>query len=350
MREAFIFIINQKQKGGELKMKKLILLLTAALFLFAGVAQADWTTGDPYKMHFPQLPDEEGWDVDATAWWVDSDPDYYVDPLHVLADDFECAETGWIQDIHFWGSWYQGVTGNLIGFQIGICGNIPADPPDIPYSKPDNSTILADFFVDIADIEVDSITSVLFEGFYYPDPLYPFWFEQDHNQYFQYNIFLPEELWIEQTAEEIYWLYITAIVEYADPYPRWGWKSSTDHWEDNAVYADLDELFWIDLWEPPEFTQSLDLAFVITGEAGITVPICRADFNGSQRVGTDDVGILIDEWMWGIPDPCDPTDPAKCCKADANGDNKVNTGDIGILIEEWMRMDCPWRTPPCTEF
>jgi hypothetical protein len=45
-----------------------------------------------HKMHFPQLPDLEGWDV------------YAVYPK-TLADDWQCSETGEVLDIHFWGSW-----------------------------------------------------------------------------------------------------------------------------------------------------------------------------------------------------------------------------------------------------
>lgn len=60
--------------------------------LLAVPALADWAPGDGHKMHFPQLPDEDGWDVKAT------------DPL-CLADDWMCSESGEVTDIHFWGSW-----------------------------------------------------------------------------------------------------------------------------------------------------------------------------------------------------------------------------------------------------
>jgi len=43
-------------------------------------------------MHYPQLPDTDGWDVDATM------------PITVV-DDWTCSETGWVKDIHFWGGW-----------------------------------------------------------------------------------------------------------------------------------------------------------------------------------------------------------------------------------------------------
>jgi len=63
-----------------------------AIVLSAVGAAADWQPADGHKMHFPQLPDEEGWDVNATA------------PM-ILADDWRCSQSGLVTDIHFWGSW-----------------------------------------------------------------------------------------------------------------------------------------------------------------------------------------------------------------------------------------------------
>ena len=74
-------------------MKRLI--LTTCLFvLFAScTALADWNVGDPYKMHFPQLPDPGGWDVAFSDW------------VPQLADDWQCTETGPVDDVHIWYSW-----------------------------------------------------------------------------------------------------------------------------------------------------------------------------------------------------------------------------------------------------
>ena len=55
---------------------------------------------------------------------------------------------------------------------------------------------------------------------------------------------------------------------------------------------------------------------------------CYADANGNQRVGTDDVGILIEEWATM---DCDPDNETKCCRADANENGRVGTGDVGLI-------------------
>ena len=77
------------------KLKSILIFSIMTIFLLSGVTFADWIEGDPHKMHWPQLPDPNGLDVMATEPFV-------------LADDFECAETGYIKDIHFWGSWFGG--------------------------------------------------------------------------------------------------------------------------------------------------------------------------------------------------------------------------------------------------
>ena len=45
-------------------MNRLIALLCVTLL--AGPALADWDPADGHKMHFPQLPDEDGWDVKSS--------------------------------------------------------------------------------------------------------------------------------------------------------------------------------------------------------------------------------------------------------------------------------------------
>src|SRR5512137_3002215 len=71
-----------------------VAVFAVLVMLVAVSARADWNVGDPYKMHYPQLPDlsPNGLDVKATA-------------PKILADDFLCTQTGPITDVHIWGSW-----------------------------------------------------------------------------------------------------------------------------------------------------------------------------------------------------------------------------------------------------
>jgi hypothetical protein len=78
---------------GEGDVNRLIALAgVVCIAAFVVPALADWQPGDPYKMHFPQLPDENGWDVKADAGLC-------------LADDWLCTHNGPVDEIHFWGSW-----------------------------------------------------------------------------------------------------------------------------------------------------------------------------------------------------------------------------------------------------
>jgi hypothetical protein len=74
--------------------KKRTGIIIAAIFLVVIVApvKADWDPGDDYKMHYPQLPNATGWDV-------------FNSRSSMLADDWQCTETGSVTDIHIWGSW-----------------------------------------------------------------------------------------------------------------------------------------------------------------------------------------------------------------------------------------------------
>jgi hypothetical protein len=202
--------------------------------------EADWEKGDDYKMHFPQLPDPYGWDVYATAL-VEGFPDV------VLADDFRCTETGYIKDIHFWGSWRKDIVGTIDYFVIGISEDIPAKESPTGYSMPGET--LKEWTIREWK-ESKPIDPPGMQGWY--EPHSGVWNENDHENYYQYNIFLNEDQWFKQTEGEIYWLFISAIVKQTPGIvqPLWGWKSSNDHWNDDACEAYWYELRWVDLWEP----------------------------------------------------------------------------------------------------
>jgi len=256
-----------------------------------------WIPGDPYKMHFPQLPNEAGWDVNATQ------------PL-VLADDFMCSETGWIKDIHFWGSWMHGIEGEIMAFVLSLHADIPANPPQIPYSRP-GPTLWEAYITRFAATPIDPPTP---EGWF--DPSQMLVLPNDHFAYFQYDIILDPSQWFHQEAGTIYWLNISAIV--AGPtLTQWGWKSSINHWNDDAVWAYWGDLNWIDLWEPPFLEQSLDLAFVITGEGHEVSDTCsyyKLPYPDYAPNGMPDFDQKQDNWTGatGAWSYCGPVALADC--------------------------------------
>ena len=219
------------------------LLFVAGLY---GAATADWVPEDGHKMHFPQLPNTSGWDVNATQ------------PA-VLADDWQCSETGWVKDVHFWGSWMHGIEGQVVEFVLSIHDDIPAEQSPTGYSMPGATLWEKEITNFIVAPPIDPPGP---EGWY--DPLSGAVFPDDHMAYYQYNVFLPEQDWFWQEQGRVYWLNISAIVQ-GPAGAQWGWKSTLNHFNDDAVWATWGNLNWIHMFEPPDFSVSLDLSFVITG-------------------------------------------------------------------------------------
>jgi hypothetical protein len=199
-------------------------------------------TGEPgepwpnHKMHFPQLPDLIGWDVLATY-------------PKILADDWQCSETGYVTDIHFWGSWkdrdgnpYTDDIGQIQYFIFSIHDNIPADV-DTPWSRP--GELLWEFIEWVPGTPSDPPTM---EG--WADPNAGFWNCNDHVPYWQYDfVDIPQPFL--QVRDQIYWLNISAVL--VDTFFQWGWKNSRDHFMDDAVYMDEFPVPtpWFPIYEPP---------------------------------------------------------------------------------------------------
>lgn len=54
----------------------------------------------------------------------------------------------------------------------------------------------------------------------------------------QYNFLMDEDEAFPQEQGQIYWLGVQAVVDTGLPMPLWGWKTSLDHWNDDAVWGE----------------------------------------------------------------------------------------------------------------
>jgi hypothetical protein len=266
-----------------------------------------------HKMHYPQLPDPEGWDIVATRG-------YASHPGIVTADDFLCTESGPITDIHFWGSWLWDIQTPILGFWLSIHDNIPAPP----YSRP--GTELWSAY--ITNYEMVPEGQGL-QGWF--DPFTGWWEHPNHTMYFRYDIdSIPEPFY--QDSGTIYWLNVMADIgppgyqELQPEPPLWGWKTSrSPHFEDDAVWAVWTPPVydWIPLTDPRDGI-TLDMAFVITS-TGPSV-LC-GDVTGDGILNLGDVVYLITYQYKGGPAPV----PCKCV-GDVTGDGILNLGDVVYLI------------------
>jgi len=224
----------------------------------------------------------------------------------VLADDWQCSETGWIKDIHFWGAWMNDNEGEITSFTIKIFSDIPADPPYIPFSKPGQelwSRTITAFIV------TDPITSPPQAWF---DPSFGEYVEDDHSIYWQYNIFLEQNDWFWQEEGTIYWLSISAQISDG----VWGCNSTLDRWNDAVVWTWGDYL-WLPAHEPP-------------GNA----PYKPGDLDGDGNVDWDDL-YYLENWAQGGPPPRFVVwipDGQWWPTVDVNGDCSITGADFSVLV------------------
>lgn len=287
-------------------------ILTAALLAMCAVsAQAHWDESMPAK--WVQMPDlaPTGMDVNCT----------FQDPYaYILADDFLCTETGAITDIHIWGSWWHDILPYdhpaNVAFTLSIHEDIPAYESPTGYSMPGELLWVMNF--EPGAFAVQSWAENLEEGWYDPGQNYD---PMGDSVCWQYNFSIDEaEAFVQDGTEEnpkVYWLDVQAVPLTFGSF--FGWKTSLDHWNDDAVSgigAEPNIPVWDELVYPPDhpmYPESIDLAFVIGGgEDEVdwgdapepTYPTTSGNNGASHTIlPTLRLGQLIDAEPDGQPDP-----------------------------------------------
>jgi len=261
------------------------LMVLAAILIAGAPAQADWDPGDPDKMHHPQLPDlDNGMDVLNGPAVNIMMPDLYFQ--RVLADDWRCSATGAVTGIHIWASYNEDFHPDPppnLAFNLAVYSNIPAADSPNGYSIP-GDRLWHRYVRPTAERNYATAD----EAFYDPTQQEPIGWDKTC---WQYNFSFDASDAFVQTKGEIYWLAVayttdlnaTGYVDLADfmwvlDHQPWlfGWKTSADHFEDDAVWIDQPVLNgppdvmpgatagWNNLLDPSG--NGLDLAFVIVPE------------------------------------------------------------------------------------
>ena len=204
----------------------------------------------------------EGVDVDVTK------DDLQMKPPRILADDFECATSEDLLDIHIWGSWYHDYlpfrcnpTGVM--FTLSIHSDIPADQSPTGYSMP--GPVLWTRQFQPGQFKACPQRKAA-EGWY--DPVADRFERIGSFRCWQYSFYLePGEFRQKGTLYKpvVYWLAVQA--QPRGPKARFGWKCSIDHWNDDAVWASPLADDWNEMRYPkgqPHHPESMDMAFQLT--------------------------------------------------------------------------------------
>ena len=282
-----------------------LIAVVAAISLAAPVT-ADWNRGDDHKMHFPQLPDPNGWDVKFGPF-VDLDGN---EQIKILADDWQCSQSGPVSDIHFWFSSKDDAlrpdTAMIQNIHLSIWSNDPGVPGEVP-SQPKEPLWWGDSEKGDFIVGPPQGPDTGWQSWY--DPNLPFDqgsnpIPRDHQNYWQLNVTdIPNPF--PQEKDEIYWLAVymvtTPMEPGTSPLVELGWKTANtndypdpytgEHFMDDAFYGHLipdasggpPPVDWIDPlkdFTEPLAPRSLDLAFVITPEPGTVAMLIGAGLIG----------------------------------------------------------------------
>jgi hypothetical protein len=259
----------------------------------APVYGSTWVSGEPISWPTP----EDSWDLafelisapvsQPVSKWIqnpdlssqgidvnDTNPPITPVPQYILADDFQCNRVSYLTKIEVWGSWFNDVLPPAgpgdVTFTLSLHADIPANPPSIPYSRPGNVLWTRTYAPGQFAFSMYQTTT---EG--WMDPPSGYIFPGDH-QCWLYSFNIPAGEFRQQgtpTIPIIYWVDVQATP--GGSTALFGWKTTTTHSIDKAVYGQGVEPFlgpWYELFYPPGHPQvgtRMDLAFRITDQQGV---------------------------------------------------------------------------------
>ena len=258
------------------------------------------------------------------------------EPL-ILADDFDCNKTTRITDITVWGSWKGDILppkgAQNVQFTLSIHSDIPDPDGQGPaYSMPGEVLWHSVFMPGTFEVSIEK--TGIEEGWWDPETLL-YLFPGD-TVCWKYVFYIPKTgAFCQRGTPEspvVYWLDVQADPNDVSGGAQFGWKSSLDKWNDDAVWAVGSEPYtgtWNELRYPPGHPlqmQSIDLAFAIDGN----IPCCQryTDFDSSGQVDVVDLDEFSGDWLWlGTAGGVEP---------DIDCDGDVEFNDYAIFAERWL--------------
>jgi hypothetical protein len=227
-------------------LRKAAVLAAACGLVLAAAGPRDAAAQSIFK--WTQLPDtNNGWDMLVTS-------------PRVMADDWLCNFTGPVTDFHIWGSWLDDGHGVITNFHLSIHSDLPAGSFGTNYSRPGLLLWQRDFAAgQYAESLYTNLPPPQVE--FFGDALTRLTMGTDTNIWL-YNMVVSEAEAFQQQASTIYWLDVEVQVNGG----TFGWKTSTNGFQDAAVVWDPNLLKWTNTtyWFGPYEGQNIDMAFAIT--------------------------------------------------------------------------------------
>ncbi|HHE39236.1 MAG TPA: hypothetical protein ENL20_11790 [Candidatus Cloacimonetes bacterium] len=177
---------------------------------------------DGSKMHYHQWPDTTMFGIDVSASQDEQ-------TTRLIADDFLCLETGPINSIHIWGSWWYDEWFPDPFFELAIWSDNPMGGQG--WSEPDQMLWMRDFMP--GEYNYDMYAQVP-DGEHWYDPCTGNLIFPGDWTVFEYDFTIPDVDAFMQEEGTIYWL---SVRQFGTPGSAFfGWKTSPNHWNDDAVY------------------------------------------------------------------------------------------------------------------
>ena len=206
---------------------------------------------------WPDLFSGFGLDVNATS------PNA-ANGLWTLADDFQCTVAGPITNIQLWASFQGDAPPSGQSFVLSIWNDLPVTAT--PFSQPSPGPPYWTQTFNPGDYTVTPAGTGT-EHFY--DPNTGLLASENNVWLYSFNVPATHPL-CQQGQGKIYWVSVAAISPPAGT-PQWGWKTSTNHWNDAGVLGKVDPISgnmlvpWQPLFNPLPGTpvNNIDFAFQI---------------------------------------------------------------------------------------
>ncbi len=244
-----------------------------------------------------------------TSAGTSADP---ADLPDLLADDFPCSVSGKITHVTIWGGWIEnqfpqaGLAG--VPFTLSFHGDVPAGPGNA--SMPGAALWTKTF--PPGSYSYSPAAVGLNEDWYDVNRPYPL---ANDSVCFRYDFDIPWPEAFTQTGTRdnpvVYWLDVQAMV--ADENCRFGWKASSNHWNDAAAWAAAVEPH-LGLWQPVAYPPAH--------------PLAQTPIDLAFSVSTDQE-VFETKWKQ-LPEPYAPTDGMQ-------GWNEVSVhGGAQIVADDWI--------------